>query len=359
MSTGTATGEMQRRCQFCDTIVNFPLELKYHVKCHTGDKSSNDLVSEKASFVYGKYRWSAHKRARAGDKLSKGQLSVNSFSYTEYPWNHKRADSIGRTRKQPFENELCEKSLVQIDMLRGCVGGKPHKCQSCQTQCATAKNHKRTDTAGKRHKCQVCEKSFARSSNLKSHMLIHTGEKPYRCHLCVKSFKQNGHLKRHLTTHQVHQFNAFNLLRKLKTLKRIHTNDKLHLIYKEPATDSSALIVQFQTRPVVHPLELKLEGVIASSSSSTSKTTEKSNETSSRKLCNASNELSDQSKLIGIDECLSINRLKLSQDDKLFYERSFGCGICDEILEIKENFLEHCSGHGLASPDKLLLDLFR
>jgi len=47
----------------------------------------------------------------------------------------------------------------------------------------------------------------------------------------------------------------------------------------------------------------------------------------------------------------------ISQDEKPFMEKSFGCGVCDEMLEIEKEFLEHCFGHRFSPPDDLFIVL--
>ena len=44
----------------------------------------------------------------------------------------------------------------------------------------------------------------------------------------------------------------------------------------------------------------------------------------------------------------------ISQDETLFLEKSFGCGLCDEKLDTDKEFLEHCFGHRYSLPDDLL-----
>jgi len=36
----------------------------------------------------------------------------------------------------------------------------------------------------------------------------------------------------------------------------------------------------------------------------------------------------------------------MSKCMKPFLEKSFGCGICDKMVESEEEFLEHCASHG-------------
>jgi len=45
----------------------------------------------------------------------------------------------------------------------------------------------------------------------------------------------------------------------------------------------------------------------------------------------------------------------ISQDETPFLGKSFGCGLCGEILVIEKDFLEHCFGHRYSLPDDLLV----
>jgi hypothetical protein len=44
-------------------------------------------------------------------------------------------------------------------------------------------------------------------------------------------------------------------------------------------------------------------------------------------------------------------------DGKAFLSKSFGCGVCKELLETEKEFLEHCYVHRFAPPDNLVVDL--
>jgi len=47
----------------------------------------------------------------------------------------------------------------------------------------------------------------------------------------------------------------------------------------------------------------------------------------------------------------------ISEDEKPFLEKSFGCGLCGEMFEIEKEFVEHCSTHKCSPADDLFIDL--
>lgn len=68
-------------------------------------------------------------------------------------------------------------------------------------------------------------------------------------------------------------------------------------------------------------------------------------------------DVSDLSKKVEADECISINKMKSLRDKRPFMARPYGCAICNELFEKEQGFLEHCSNHGHTPPDELFIDL--
>ena len=56
------------------------------------------------------------------------------------------------------------------------------------------------------------------------------------------------------------------------------------------------------------------------------------------------------------EERLSISMAKSPDDTKPFLEKSFGCGLCGEVLEIEKEFVDHCYNHRFSPPDDLIFD---
>ncbi|XP_063618279.1 zinc finger protein 470-like [Cydia splendana] len=105
--------------------------------------------------------------------------------------------------------QFCSKAFFKIERLRAHVRShtneRPHKCEECGKAFATAhylKQHALIH-GDKNFQCQHCDMSFAKSGNLRTHMVKHTKEKRYPCAFCGVRFGRSDHRRRHeLTAHQ-------------------------------------------------------------------------------------------------------------------------------------------------------------
>ena len=173
----------------------------------------------------------------------------------------------------------------------------------------------RTHTGEKPYKCKLCQKLFAEGCKLKIHMRTHTGEKPYKCQLCAKSFAEGGTLKRHMSTHPGEKpyigvvcNRRFTKIGNVMTYRKINATDKQNTC-NESCAQSSSSAEHFQLQIVIQLQDVKMENESVTD---------------------------------------------ISEDVKPFLAKSFGCGVCGEMLEIEKEFTDHCFGHRFYQPNDLL-----
>ena len=126
-----------------------------------------------------------------GDQESPDKVSVAVLvcpeeleEYQPSPVTGLSPNSVKRSKQAKLRNNVCQ------------ICGKSYATTS------TLKKHMLIHTGKKPYKCEFCTKSFSDSSTLTKHKRIHTGEKPYHCKICKSAFSQSGNLHRHVKRHR-------------------------------------------------------------------------------------------------------------------------------------------------------------
>jgi len=86
------------------------------------------------------------------------------------------------------------------------TGEKPHLCETCGKAFSGPGGlamHMLMHTGEKPHVCETCGKAFATLGNLTAHKRTHSGEKPHVCKTCGKAFSVSNNLTTHMRTHSV------------------------------------------------------------------------------------------------------------------------------------------------------------
>lgn len=195
-------------------------------------------------------------------------------------------------------------------------GEKPYICEFCNKGFASIgflKTHRIIHATEKqcKHICKVRTKGFNQIRTLERHMSTHTGEKPYMCMDSNEGFLHYGDLKKHSTN---------------------HATEKKYTI-KRPPAKSSSLAKRFR------PHGLNTTGVL-----------EKPNEHVSKNICLDNGGIVGPFPIIRVERFQYMSNFTYPVVVREFVPKSFGCGICDELLLTEKDFLQHCSSHRFFPP---------
>ena len=230
------------------------------------------------------------------DKLDNCSLCQEGFTWKTQLHHH----AIEHTKNKPCNCPTCDKALGQMSCLE---------------------YQKDINNGEKLYNCSFCLKIFTQSADFESHMTLHLGDRP----LYNRALRQRVDYDFHLKTHCEEKLCKSELCEDIESnmTQGWHGNSSCErLNINKKCTDERVLL----TTEIIQYL-------------------------SSRQ--------SVESRLIDVEKRHSGGNSKFCADKGHLILRPYGCGMCDEVFQVEEEFVLHCSYHCSDDPEKeIFLELF-
>lgn len=193
-------------CEECDVGFINLASLKNHAMVH----KKGNFVCKHCPLVFDKMSKRSHHQTFA----HKEESEINKCDFCNQGFRnaiHKRAHLVAKHGVAPlkYDCKTCDRtfsssSRLSVHVRRFHLQERLHKCSECDKRffrTSDLKSHLLVHTGAKNYKCEVCSKFLATQSILNKHMRIHTNDRRFKCAICEQAFIQkpslNWHMKKH------------------------------------------------------------------------------------------------------------------------------------------------------------------